>query len=83
MLHKWPLRTSGTCEGSGDTCLHLSKDCGRSEPCSRYAVLLISSVLPWHHRAAASSETWGLQVVRVSSQLLPWPPALHCPAFLR
>lgn len=73
MLPGWPSRTSGACDGSGDT------DFTYAGLWLQRAVLIpcrampVPNLLPRHHRAAVSPKSWGVQAVRV-----PCAPSCYC-----
>lgn len=65
MLPGWPSRTSDTCEGSGDTDFACAGLWLQRAALTPRRALPIPSLLPRHHRAAASPEAWGVQAGRV------------------
>lgn len=73
MLPGWPSRTSGACDGSGDT------DFTYAGLWLQRAVLIpcrampVPNLLPRHHRAAVSPKSWAVQAGRV-----PCAPSCYC-----
>lgn len=73
MLPRWPLRTSGTSDGSGHTDLTSTGLWLQQVVLSPCRALPVPSFLPGHHRAAASPESCGLWAGTV-----PCTPSCHC-----